>query len=141
MYSAANEEKYFRDWVGRASPRSPNGYTISYSRRKGAGGEAWWYKASVFDSQCPKARFETRPILTLTSYEAPPVPPVLVEQDYHGRKYVVGNPPGSEDESADGFDMRPTMTNKNVFTLLSYLFGASALEPDKLPIQQLIQVR
>lgn len=81
--------------------------------------------------------FKCRPILSLDTYDTPFK---LVELSYHGHDYMVGDRPMDSNETWDLFsNVTPSMTNRNVFTILAYLFGKASLEPDKLPIQQLIQ--
>jgi hypothetical protein len=52
----------------------------------------------------------------------------LVEVSYRGRRYAITDPPNST-------------WNRQVFTLLTQLLAQVSLDPNKLPTQQLIQVR
>jgi hypothetical protein len=54
--------------------------------------------------------------------------PSLVELDYSGKHYAIT-------------DLKDSSDNRDVFVLLNYLFSQVALDPSKLPVQQLIQVK
>jgi hypothetical protein len=56
------------------------------------------------------------------------VEPAVVSLEYGGRKYAITDRPHER-------------WNRNVFTLLSYIESLVALDPNKLPVQQLINVR
>jgi hypothetical protein len=56
----------------------------------------------------------------------------LVRLKYHGEDYSIGDVIGPEQAKTQ---------NRSVFSILSYLFAQIAIDPQKLPVQQLIQVR
>ncbi len=85
--------------------------------------------------------FTVRPLMTLddnnlpqnsargSSPAAQPLPvSTSVTLDYDGKTYAVS-------------DMGETVQNRTIFTILSYLFGYTAIPTANLPVQQLIQVQ
>lgn len=72
---------------------------------------------------------EREPILRFDGKNAIDPSTRLVDISYKGKKYEIG-------------DTSPTNTwNREVFILLNHLFTQVAMDPNKLPVQQLIQVR
>jgi len=74
---------------------------------------------------------DVRPILTLTEFSPEERRHLnkLVEIDYKDTKYIIGDEEGVEKSY-----------NRSVFSLISYLYAIVGIDPQKLPIQQLIQV-
>jgi hypothetical protein len=131
MYGAANEEQYFLDHHN--TKYSTPDYNIIFSS-DGLSAEV----------KCKDISFQCYPILTLRTYGYKlPLHPLDTYTDRNHIDYAIGNPVGKEDElNEHEFPLgnTPSMTNQNIFSLIAYLFGKTMLEPDKLPIQQLIQI-
>jgi hypothetical protein len=73
---------------------------------------------------------QRRPVLRLTWDPTPPdLEAPIVAIDYGGKVYAITDNPTSG------------TWNRDVFTLLSYIHSQTSLDPSKLPVQQLIQIR
>lgn len=140
MYAVAREEVYFEQLV-RAGPNavSPD---ISF-KRDPSGAQAFVapsrFSEEYFEGQ-PRQPVAVRPILTLTGYNSSQRARLTktVEVNFNGQTYTVGDFENATDRDALG-DLPPS--NGRVFSLVSYLFAQLAIDPQKLPVQQLIQVR
>lgn len=131
MYAVAREEGYFKDLALHPQKRPYD--TMAFA--SDAGGV--YAKAHDKYSDCmgvcfPEGDAEkpVRPILTMTGFKPDSTHRLskLVEVRHENRTYVIG-------------DMEPDQPNREVFSLLSYLFVQASLDPQKLPVQQLIQVQ
>jgi len=81
--------------------------------------------------------FSFRPVLKI-NYDEPArskISKLTEVRDKAGNVYTVGDL-----EGAAVTDDSPKTSNRFVFTLVSYLFSQISLDPQKLPVQQLIQV-
>lgn len=79
--------------------------------------------------------FPVRPLLSLRKMSGPHLSD-LAMVEYRGLKFRV-----ADDSSISATPERPATDNCRVFTLLSYLYTQIAIDPQKLPVQQFIQVR
>jgi len=121
MYAVAREEVYFK---------FPGGNTNEVRFSADAKGLV----AAVGPSP-EVSSFQVRPILTLTGFTQAERSSLskVIELDYHRKTYTIG------DDDKEG-PLKSTH-NRSVFSLLAYLFAQIAIDPQKLPVQQLIQVR
>jgi len=115
LYAVAREERYYED----SAKKPADAYGLKYERDS----HGWALKQ--YD------RTMARPILALTGYQASSRTNVTewISVSHHGRRFVI-----ADDDDIEQPDHR-------VFALLSVLFAAIAIDPQKLPVQQLIQVR
>ena len=85
-----------------------------------------------------------RPILTLTYFKPLTRAKLskLAEVSYHNQTYTVGDIESNDEISDDQVANLSSLevSNRRVFSLLSVLFADVAIDPQKLPVQQLIQV-
>jgi hypothetical protein len=144
LYAAAKEENYFgngastniayfHDQYGKfgivnLGQSRTNAFTMNLSQ-SGA-------LTTNLDSEMASTNemLKVRPILTLTGYEDSARSSLLkiAEIRHNGQTFTVGDV--ASDQGSDS-------SNKSVFTLLSYLFAQISIDPQKLPVQQFIQVR
>ena len=80
--------------------------------------------------------FTNRPILTISDKKAPGFSK-LINVQYKGAAYAIGDYTNGVEDVISGYQNQ----NREVFTLLSYLFSQVAIDTSKLPVQQLIQVQ
>jgi hypothetical protein len=130
MYAVAREEGYFKA-LARQKPKPR--YAMDFA--SDAEGLYAIGKDDYADSmgvRFPSGDAEklVRPILTMTGFKPDSTHRLskLVEVRHENRTYVIG-------------DMEAGQPNREVFSLLSYLFVEASLDPQKLPVQQLIQVQ
>src|SRR5439155_1470643 len=128
MYGVAKEEVYWKEFI-HEFPTNWTGYVSYFTNNPG--GIIGIKKA---ESSVAKTNDIIRPIVTLAEFSPQQRQRLttLIELWYHDRKYTVG------DVEDDG---PPSVSNRSIFSLLSYLFAQLAIDPQKLPVQQLIQVR
>jgi hypothetical protein len=94
------------------------------------------------DDNLPNGRLKCGPILTLISYAKAPVKPyILSKLPYEGIMYTIGDPATRADERLYEPTDLPSMTNRGIFSLIAYLYAKATLNPEKLPLQQLIQLK
>ena len=145
LYAVAKEEGYFGD-----NPTTNITYCCdSYGKfaivelrkeRTNIFSKALSESGELTTNAVPTAEAPTnlmvRPILTLTEYQdsARRSLSKIVEIRHNNRTYTVGDFPGAPPSNIPS-------SNKRVFTLLSYLFAQISIDPQKLPVQQFIQVR
>ena len=118
-------------------------YSITYSRAPGDSDPPKGLSVHIDgepDADRTSSGFDSHPILTLSSYENLVGRTLVAKQKLNGLTYYVGDSSGRLDESVFDPMVLPSMTNRNVFGLIAYLYGKTALSPTELPIQQLIQV-
>lgn len=127
MYTAAREERYFRDYLTNPPLHADICYEDS---RQGP-------VALVEDTKSGKT-FEVHPLLTLTQAGNVQVKPEhrLVEIPYAFRDRADGQP----GEYFIG-DYNNRIDNRTVFTILTYLFAQTGVSTQNLPVQQLIHLQ
>jgi hypothetical protein len=133
MYSVAKEEVYFKNLedptnlIYKNIKFNDDGYGIiaCVTRKNGS-------------------QFPVRPIMTITYGDNERFHlSKLIEANYHNVIYSVGDLEGkevSQDPMCKGMKL-PGNQNRTVFTMISYLFSQIAIDTQKLPVQQLIQVQ
>jgi hypothetical protein len=133
MYAVAKEEVYFRERVRTNHDETELKFT------KDANGYLAWSTNGT--------SIAVRPVLTLTGFDLDQRAQLtkLVELTYHKMAYTVGDSESEEEilspiVGTAGILKAPRSSNRSVFSLLSYLFAQNAIDPQKLPVQQLIQV-
>jgi hypothetical protein len=148
MYSVAKEEGYFGELLHRqeSSPESKWAEVLPYANVTFGTNANGLIAIVTPDPKSPDVYFKVRPILTLTTYDKDQRSHLykIVEISYKGTVYTVGDPEGTAmgaGELLDNDPQAPSPSNGTVFTLLSYLFTQVAIDPQKLPVQQFIQVQ
>jgi hypothetical protein len=82
--------------------------------------------------------FQVKPIITIHYPQGVPSNfTKLAEVKHDGETYIIGD----DESSQTALTNSPSVSNCSVFSLISYLFAGTAIDPGKLPVQQLIQVR
>jgi hypothetical protein len=144
VYAISKEESYFRTLKNRRNEDLPAyGSTsevdsVRFSRGTFGTNMTVCYKAPIRETET------FSPVLTLSKLNETSDLRLqqLVEVDYEGDKFAIADlvPRNAEASTTVGEPGLPSISNRNVFTLLSYLFAQVAIDPQKLPPQQLIQV-
>jgi hypothetical protein len=146
LYSVAKQQIYFQQMLEQQA-KTNTLYVVKTDLGKDSNG---LYARVYYDN---RNYFLVRPLMTLTynddgartnrvqptrrasgEVQSPPFLPPSFQEDvrvnYEGTTYVVGDPEGAI-----------VTQNRTVFTILSFLFGQTAINTQNLPIQQLIRVQ
>jgi hypothetical protein len=139
MYSVAKEAVYFNELKDHPERRSSSNIEF-VDNGDGA--------IAVVNRSSGAGAFAVRPVIRIKyNREVGRHFSKLVDIKYGKDTYLVGDLEGAESDIDTPFGHGaskvkvPATNNRSSFTLISYLFSQIAIDPQKLPVQQLIQVQ
>jgi hypothetical protein len=135
MYAVAKEEVYFKRKHNEEKAANTKRGLLDFVNYDGDG-----YYAKLTDLESTNI---VRSILTLTSFESKERARLskVVEIQYPLHASNVPRETYTVGDLEDNKVTIQTTQNRSVFALISYLYAQLAIDPQKLPVQQLIQVR